>query len=146
MKYTTTNKRWLKALIFDSALIGGMMYAVATANATAQTILVFFMWWLVCIGAVFYILMFFMGAGRDISPETRKTWNEFWTPIAPKLAASETFLFYHVVTDIWLISLLVGNGYFWLAFFKMINFICSLVLIQHARAKVEASNNASLPA
>lgn len=145
MKHTTTNKKWFKALILDSTLIGGMTYALMAENIAAQTVLVFFMWWLVSIGAVFYIVMFFMGVGRDISPEIRKSWNEFWTPLAPRLACSETFLFYHVVTDIWLISLLIGNGYLWLAFFKTVNFICSLILIQHARAKVEASNPSTLP-
>lgn len=104
------------------------------------------MWWLVCIGAVFYILMFLMGINRDRGPKFREIWNEFWTPIAPELACSETFLFYHVVTDIWLISLLVGNGYFWLTFFKMSNFICSLILIQYARTKVEATNSSTPPA
>ena len=141
MKHTTTNKKWLKALIFDSALIGGMTYALMTENTTIQTVLVFFMWWLVCLRAVAYLLMFFMGIGRDMEPKYRKTWNKFWTPMASKLAASETFLFYRVVTNIWLISLLVGNGYFWLAFLWTANFICSLVLIQHARAKVEAEHN-----
>lgn len=145
MKYTTSNKKWLKALTIDTILIGGLTFALMAENTAAQTVLVFFMWWLVCIGAVFYIVMFLMGAGRDISPEIRKTWDEFWTPIAPKLACSETFLFYHVATDIFCISLLLGNGYTWLPFFMTINFVCSLILIQYARTKVEATNSSTLP-
>lgn len=146
MTIRTSAKRWRKALIMDTFLIGGLCYALMIGNPDFERIPVFFMWCLTGIGASFYICFFLLGAGRNLTPAIRAQWDDFWSRNAVSLSRSQAYLLYHVVTDIFTISLLLGNGYTWLPFFMATNFVCSLVVIGRANDKVKSLHPSVLQA
>ncbi len=144
MKHSTPIKKWIRTLVLDTVLIGGFGYALHAGNETAQSIFAFFFWWMVAINLFFYFIAAVCGANRDVKdPETgeekgEKLYNVLWSEkLVNNLAVSNTFMAYHILTDLLMITLLLLSGRWVLGSFKTFTFLGSLVLIQHARSLKE---------
>lgn len=144
MKHSTPIKKWIRALVLDTALIGGFGYALHVGNETAQSIFAFFFWWTVAISLFFFFVVAVCGANKDVKdPKTgeekgKKVYDALWSEkTVNSFAASNTFMTYHILTDLIMITLLLLSGRWVLGSFKTFTFLGSLVLIQHARSLKE---------
>lgn len=138
MKHTTPASCWIKALFLDIVLVGGYTYSVYAGLATAQSIYIFLFWWLLGLGFLAMLLAIaFTAAGKsNDDPTLTEAADKFWTPkIVNKLAYSDAFEVYHLLTDLLLICMLVVAGHPVLASLKVVTYLFSLVLTNEARTR-----------
>lgn len=138
MEHTTPTSRWIKALLLDTALIGGYTYSVYAGFTTAQSVYIFLFWWLIGLGSflmAYLITVTAAGEGND-NPKPTEAVEKFWTPkLVNELAYSNAFAVYHGLTDLILICTLVVAGHPVLASLKAINYLLSLTLVGKARTR-----------
>ena len=168
--YSTSLKTWARVVGIDIILIGALVAGFFFNVPYALAVSVFFMWWLCVLGIVAQGAIFLMICISDseikklkLRLESQKTvgledsalhaetlaslakverlHEAVWTnKLVKKLACSNTFLVYHWVTDIFLVSILVIAGHPILASFKAMSFLLSLMLIRNARKDFRAAN------
>ena len=124
--YTTSLKTWARALTIDTVLIGALVAGFFFNVPYALAVSVFFMWWLCVLGIFAQGAVFLMISSSDSEIK--------------KLACSNTFLVYHWVSDVFLVSVLVIAGHPVLASFKAMSFLLSLMLISNARKNFRTAN------
>lgn len=151
MKHSTSLKKWARALVLDTALIGGFGYALHFGHETAQSIFAFFFWWMVATSLFLYFIFTVVGFTKDVTapdgtPKGEQVYNALWNEkFVNSFAVSNTFLVYHVLTDLLMITLLLLSGRWVLGSFKMFTFLGTLVMIQHARSLKEERNAPTPP-
>ena len=168
--YSTSLKTWARAVAIDSILIGALVAGVIFHTPYTLEVSVFFMWWLCVLGIVAQGAVFLMIyisdskikklklrlerqktvdlEGSALHAETlaslakvERLHETVWTnKLVKKLAYSNTFLVYHWVTDIFLVSILVIADHSILASFKTMSFLLGLMLISNARKDFRAAN------
>lgn len=168
--YSTSLKTWARAVGIDSILIGALVAGVIFHTPYALEVSVFFIWWISILGLVAQGAIFLRICISDseikklklrlerqkmvgiessaLHAETlaslakvERLHETVWTnKLVKKLACSNTFLVYHWVTDIFLVSILVIAGHPILASFKALSFLLSLMLISNARKGFRAAN------
>lgn len=157
--YTTSLKTWARAVGIDSILIGALVAGVIFHTPYALEVSVFFMWWISILGLVFGLIIAVLpGISQaaieslkeqleGLPPESEKTKElaakiakaeegsaKLWSvKMVNRLAASNTYLTYHWITNIVVWSLLVIAGHPILATFKVASFLVSCMLIGVAR-------------
>ena len=157
--YTTSLKTWTRAVAIDSILIGALVAGVIFHTPYALEVSVFFTWWISILGLVFgLILAVLPGISQaaivslkeqleGLPPESEKVKElaakiakaeegsaKFWSvKMVNRLAASNTYLTYHWLTDIAVWVLLIIAGHPILATFKVASFLVSCMLISVAR-------------
>ena len=157
--YSTSLKTWARAVAIDSILIGALVAGVIFHTPYALEVSVFFLWWISILGLVFGLIIAVLpGISqaaiesvkkqlKGLPPESEKA-KELAAKIAKaeegsskrwpvkmvnRLAASNTFLTYHWLTDIAVWVLLIIAGHPILATFKVASFLVSCMLIGVAR-------------
>ena len=157
--YSTSLKTWARAVGIDSILIGALVAGVIFHTPYALEVSVFFVWWISILGLVFGLIIAVL---PDISqaaieslkeqleglpPESEKAKElaakiakaeegsaKLWSvKMVNRLAASNTYLTYHWLTDIAVWVLLIIAGHPILATFKVASFLVSCMLIGVAR-------------
>ena len=157
--YSTSLKTWTRAVAIDSILIGALVAGVIFHTPYALEVSVFFTWWISILGLVFgLILAVLPGISQaaivslkeqleGLPPESEKVKElaakiakaeegsaKFWSvKMVNHLAASNTYLTYHWLTDIAVWVLLIIAGHPILATFKVASFLVSCMLISVAR-------------
>ena len=157
--YSTSLKTWARAVAVDGILIGALVAGVIYHIPYALEVSVFFMWWLSILGLVFGLIIAVLPdisqaaiellkeRLEELPPESEKA-KELAAKIAKaeegsakrwsvktvnRLAASNTYLTYHWLTDIAVWVLLIIAGHPILATFKVASFLVSCMLIGVAR-------------
>lgn len=157
--YSTSLKTWAHAVASDSILIGALVAGVIFHTPYALEVSVFFLWWLSILGLIFGLIIAVLpGISqaaieslkeqlKGLPPESEMA-KELATKIAKaeegsaklwsvkmvnRLAASNTYLTYHWLTDIAVWVLLIIAGHPILATFKVASFLVSCMLIGVAR-------------
>ena len=168
--YTTSLKTWARALTIDTVLIGALVAGFFFNVPYALAVSVFFIWWLCVLGIFAQGAVFLVISSSDseikklkLRLESQKTaglegsalhaetlaslakverlYESVWTnKLVKKLACSNTFLVYHWVSDVFLVSVLVIAGHPVLASFKTMSFLLSLMLISNARKDFRTAN------
>ena len=157
--YSTSLKTWAHAVGIDSILIGALVAGVIFHVPYTLEVSVFFMWWISILGLVFgLILAVLPGISQaaieslkeqleGLPPESEKAKElaakiakaeegsaKLWSvKMVNRLAASNTYLTYHWLTDIAVWVLLIIAGHPILATFKVASFLVSCKLIGVAR-------------
>ena len=159
--YSTSLKTWVRAVAIDSILIGALVAGVIFHTPYALEVSVFFMWWISILGLVFGLILAALPGISQAIIETLKEQLEFYegndaktkelteklakaeegaaklwsVKTVNRLAASNTYLTYHWLTDIAVWVLLIVAGHPILATFKVASFLVSCMLIGVARKK-----------
>ena len=159
--YSTSLKTWASAVAIDSILIGALIAGVIFHTPYALEVSVFFLWWLSILGLVFGLIIAVLPGISQAAIESLKEQLEGLPPESEKakelaakiakaeessaklwsvkmvnrLAASNTYLTYHWLTDIAVWVLLIVAGHPILATFKVASFLVSCMLIGVARKK-----------
>lgn len=157
--YTTSLKTWARAIGIDSILIGTLVAGVIFHTPYALEVSVFFMWWISILGLVFGLIIAVLPGISQAAIETFKEQLEGLPPeskmakelaakiakaeegsaklwsvkMVNRLAASNTYLTYHWLTEIAVLVLLIIAGHPILATFKVAPFLVSCMLIGVAR-------------
>ena len=157
--YSTSLKTWARAVAIDSILIGALIAGVIFHTPYALEVSVFFLWWLSILGLVFGLILAVLPGISQAIIETLKEQLEFYegddvktkeltekltkaeessaklwsVKMVNRLAASNTYLTYHWLTDIAVWVLLIVAGHPILATFKVASFLVSCMLIGVAR-------------
>ena len=157
--YSTSLKTWARAVAIDSILIGALIAGVIFHTPYALEVSVFFLWWLSILGLVFGLIIAVLPGISQAIIETLKEQLEFYegndaktkelteklakaeegaaklwsVKTVNRLAASNTYLTYHWLTDIAVWVLLIVAGHPILATFKVASFLVSCMLISVAR-------------
>lgn len=157
--YSTSLKTWARAVGINSILIGALVAGVIFHTPYALEVSVFFLWWLSILGLVFGLIIAVLPGISQAAIESLKEQLEGLPPeskmakeLAAKiakaeegsaklwsvkmvnhLAASNTYLTYHWLTDIAVWVLLIIAGHPILATFKVASFLVSCMLIGVAR-------------
>lgn len=157
--YSTSFKTWARAVAIDSILIGALIAGVIFHVPYALEVSVFFMWWISILGLVFGLILAVLPGISQAIIETLKEQLEFYegddvktkeltekltkaeegaaklwsVKMVNRLAASNTYLTYHWLTDIAVWVLLIVAGHPILATFKVASFLVSCMLIGVAR-------------
>ena len=157
--YTTSLKMWARTVAVDSILIGALIAGVIFHTPYALEVSVFFLWWLSILGLVFGLIIAVLPGISQAIIETLKEQLEFYegddvktkeltekltkaeegaaklwsVKTVNRLAASNTYLTYHWLTDIAVWVLLIVAGHPILATFKVASFLVSCMLIGVAR-------------
>ena len=157
--YSTSLKTWARAIGIDSILIGALVAGVIFHTPYALEVSVFFMWWLSILGLVFGLIIAVLPGISQAAIESLKEQLEGLPPesemakelaakiakaeessaklwsvkMVNRLAASNTYLTYHWLTDIAVWVLLIVAGHPILATFKVASFLVSCMLIGVAR-------------
>ena len=157
--YSTSLKTWARAVGIDSILIGALVAGVIFHTPYALEVSVFFLWWLSILGLVFGLIIAVLPGISQAAIESLKEQLEGLPPESEKakelaakiakaeegsaklwsvkmvnrLAASNTYLTYHWLTDIAVWVLLIVAGHPILATFKVASFLVSCMLIGVAR-------------
>lgn len=157
--YTTSLKTWARAVGIDSILIGTLVAGVIFHTPYALEVSVFFLWWLSILGLVFGLIIAVLPGISQAAIESLKEQLEGLPPESEKakelaakiakaeegsaklwsvkmvnrLAASNTYLTYHWLTDIAVWVLLIIAGHPILATFEVASFLVSCMLIGVAR-------------
>lgn len=157
--YSTSLKTWARAVGIDSILIGALVAGVIFHTPYALEVSVFFLWWLSILGLVFgLIIAVLLGISQaaieslkeqleGLPPESEmakelaakiakaeESSAKLWSvKMVNRLAASNTYLTYHWLTDIAVWVLLIVAGHPILATFKVASFLVSCMLIGVAR-------------
>ena len=157
--YSTSLTTWARAVGIDSILIGALVAGVIFHTPYALEVSVFFTWWISILGLVFgLILAVLPGISQaaivslkeqleGLPPESEKVKElaakiakaeessaKLWSvKMVNRLAASNTYLTYHWLTDIAVWVLLIVAGHPILATFKVASFLVSCMLISVAR-------------
>lgn len=121
--YSTSLKTWARTIGIDSILIGALVAGVIFHTPYALEVSVFFMWWISILGLVFGLI-------AKAEEGSAKLWS---VKMVNRLAASNTYLTYHWLTDIAVWVLLIIAGHPILATFKVASFLVSCMLIGVAR-------------
>ena len=156
--YTTSLKTWARAVAVDGILIGALVAGVIFHTPYALEVSVFFMWWISVLGTIFGLIIavlpgisqaiiieqleFYEGNDAKTKELTEKLAKaeegaaKLWSvKMVNRLAASNTYLTYHWLTDIAVWVLLIVAGHPILATFKVASFLVSCMLIGVARKK-----------
>ena len=157
--YTTSLKTWARAVAVDGILIAALVAGVIYHIPYALEVSVFFMWWISVLGIIFGLIIAvlpgisqtaietFKEQLKGLPPESKmakelaakiakaeegsaKLWS---VKMVNRLAASNTYLTYHWLTDIAVWVLLIIAGHPILATFKVASFLVSCMLIGVAR-------------
>ena len=157
--YSTSLKTWASAVAIDSILIGALIAGVIFHTPYALEVSVFFLWWLSILGLVFGLIITVLPGISQAAIESLKEQLEGLPPesemakelaakiakaeegsaklwsvkMVNRLAASNTYLTYHWLTDIAVWVLLIIAGHPILATFKVAAFLVSCMLIGVAR-------------
>ena len=157
--YSTSLKTWARAVAIDSILIGALIAGVIFHTPYALEVSVFFLWWLSILGLVFGPIIAVLPGISQAAIESLKEQLEGLPPesemakklaakiakaeessaklwsvkMVNRLAASNTYLTYHWLTDIAVWVLLIVAGHPILATFKVASFLVSCMLIGVAR-------------
>ena len=157
--YTTSLKTWARAVAVDGIPIGALVAGVIFHTPYALEVSVFFLWWLSILGLVFGLIIAVLPGISQAIIETLKEQLEFYegndaktkelteklakaeegaaklwsVKTVNRLAASNTYLTYHWLTDIAVWVLLIVAGHPILATFKVASFLVSCMLIGVAR-------------
>ena len=157
--YSTSLKTWACAVAIDSILIGALIAGVIFHTPYALEVSVFFLWWLSILGLVFGLIIAVLPGISQAAIESLKEQLEGLPPesemakelaakiakaeessaklwsvkMVNRLAASNTYLTYHWLTDIAVWVLLIVAGHPILATFKVASFLVSCMLIGVAR-------------
>ena len=157
--YSTSLKTWARAVAIDSILIGALIAGVIFHTPYALEVSVFFLWWLSILGLVFGLIIAVLPGISQAAIESLKEQLEGLPPesemakelaakiakaeessaklwsvkMVNRLAASNTYLTYHWLTDIAVLVLLIVAGHPILATFKVASFLVSCMLIGVAR-------------
>ena len=157
--YSTSLKTWARAVGIDSILIGALVAGVIFHTPYALEVSVFFIWWISILGLVFGLIIAVLPGISQAAIESLKEQLEGLPPESEKakelaakiakaeegsaklwsvkmvnrLAASNTYLTYHWLTDIAVWVLLIIAGHPILATFKVASFLVSCMLIGVAR-------------
>ena len=159
--YSTSLKTWARAVVIDSILIGALVAGVIFHTPYALEVSVFFMWWISILGLVFGLIIAVLPGISQAIIETLKEQLEFYegndaktkelteklakaeegaaklwsVKMVNRLAASNTYLTYHWLTNIAVWVLLIIAGHPILATFKVASFLVSCMLVGVARKK-----------
>ena len=159
--YSTSLKTWARAVGIDSILIGALVAGVIFHTPYALEVSVFFLWWLSILGLVFGLIIAVLPGISQAAIESLKEQLEGLPPesemakelaakiakaeessaklwsvkMVNRLAASNTYLTYHWLTNIAVWVLLIVAGHPILATFKVASFLVSCMLIGVARKK-----------
>ena len=157
--YSTSLKTWVSTVAIDSILIGALIAGVIFHTPYALEVSVFFLWWLSILGLVFGLIIAVLPGISQAAIESLKEQLEGLPPesemakelaakiakaeessaklwsvkMVNRLAASNTYLTYHWLTDIAVWVLLIVAGHPILATFKVASFLVSCMLIGVAR-------------
>ena len=157
--YSTSLKTWARAVGIDSILIGALVAGVIFHTPYALEVSVFIMWWISILGLVFGLILAALPGISQAIVETLKEQLELYegndtkikelteklakaeegsaklwsVKMVNRLAASNTYLTYHWLTDIAVWVLLIIAGHPILATFKVASFLVSCMLIGVAR-------------
>ncbi len=157
--YTTSLKTWARAVAVDGILIGALVAGVIYHIPYALEVSVFFMWWISILGLVFGLIIAVLPGISQAAIESLKEQLEGLPPenekakelaakiakaeegsaklwsvkMVNRLAASNTYLTYHWLTDIAVWVLLIIAGHPILATFKVASFLVNCMLIGVAR-------------
>lgn len=157
--YSTSLKTWTRAVAIDSIPIGALIAGVIYHIPHALEVSVFFMWWISILGLVFGLILAVLPGISQAIIKTLKEQLEFYegddvktkeltekltkaeegaaklwsVKMVNRLAASNTYLTYHWLTDIAVWVLLIVAGHPILATFKVASFLVSCMLIGVAR-------------
>lgn len=153
--YSTSLKTWARAVAINSILIGALIAGVIFHVPYALEVSVFFLWWLSILGLVFGLIIAVLPSISQAAIESLKEQLEGLPPESEKakelvakiaeaeegsaklwsvkmvnrLAASNTYLTYHWLTNIAVWVLLIIAGHPILATFKVASFLVSCMLI-----------------
>ena len=159
--YSTSFKTWARAVAINSILIGLLVAGVFFHVPYTLEVSVFALWWLACLGIFSGLIIAILPAITQAAIETIKEQLEGLPPESEKakelaakiakaeegsanlwsvkmvnrLAASNTYLTYHWLTNIAAWVLLIIAGHPILATFKVASFLISCILISVARKK-----------
>ena len=157
--YSTSLKTWARAVAVDGILIGALVAGVIYHIPYALEVSVFFMWWLSILGLVVGLIIAVLPDTsqaaiellkerlEELPPESEKAKElaakiakaeegsaKLWSvKMVNRLAASNTYLTYHWLTDIAVWVLLIVAGHPILTTFKIASFLVSCMLIGVAR-------------
>lgn len=157
--YSTSLKTWARAVGINSILIGALVAGVIFHTPYALEVSVFFIWWISILGLVFGLIIAVLpGISQaaikslkeqleGLPPESEKAKElaakiakaeegsaKLWSvKMVNRLAASNTYLTFHWLTDIAVWVLLIIAGHPILATFKVASFLVSCMLIGVAR-------------
>ena len=159
--YSTSLKTWALSVAVDGTLIAALVAGVVYHIPYALEVSVFFVWWASVLGIVFGLIIAVLPGISQAIIETLKEQLEFYegddvkikeltekltkaeegaaklwsVKMVNRLAASNTYLTYHWLTDIAVWVLLIIAGHPILATFKVASFLISCILISVARKK-----------
>lgn len=159
--YTTNLKTWTRAVAVDGILIAALVAGVIYHTPYTLEVSVFFIWWLSILGIIFGLILAALPGISQAIVETLKEQLEGLPPESEKakelaakiakaeegaaklwsvkmvnhLAASNTYLTYHWLTDIAVWVLLIIAGHPILATFRVASFLISCISIGMARKK-----------
>lgn len=157
--YTTSLKTWARAVAVNGILIAALVAGAIYHVPYTLEVSVFFMWWISVLGLVFGLILAVLPGISQAAIESLKEQLEGLPPESEKakelaakiakaeegtaklwsvkmvnhLAASNTYLTYHWLTDIAVWVLLIVAGHPILATFKVASFLVSCMLIRVAR-------------
>lgn len=137
--YRTPWTKWLKAFIIDSVIIGTFAYALHSQHPALLNLSLFVIW------ALATLTVLFGGTIVMASVADTEGTKSFWdNDTVDRLAYSQPFLYYHVLTDLAIIMLAATSAYFFLAAACVARLIVSCLVIGIAR-KVKSERVPSTP-
>lgn len=169
--YSTSLKTWARAVGIDSILIGALVAGVIFHTPYALEVSVFFLWWLSILGLVSGLIIAVLPGISQADIESLKEQLEGLPPesemakelaakiakaeessaklwsvkMVNRLAASNTYLTYHWLTDIAVWVLLIVAGHPFLASAKVASFLMSCLAIGVARKLYRERNGLPEP-
>ena len=169
--YSTSLKTWARAVGVDSILIGALVAGVIFHTPYAIEVSVFFLWWLSILGLVSGLIIVGLPGTSQAAIESLKEQLEGLPPesemakelaakiakaeessaklwsvkMVNRLAASNTYLTYHWLTDIAVWVLLIVAGHPFLASAKVASFLMSCLAIGVARKLYRERNGLPEP-
>ena len=169
--YSTSLKTWARAVGIDSILIGALVAGVIFHTPYAIEVSVFFLWWLSILGLVSGLIIAVLPGISQADIESLKEQLEGLPPesemakelaakiakaeessaklrsveMVNRLAASNTYLTYHWLTDIAVWVLLIVAGHPFLASAKVASFLMSCLAIGVARKLYRERNGLPEP-
>ena len=169
--YSTSLKTWARAVGIDSILIGALIAGVIFHVPYALEVSVFFMCWISILGLVFGLILAVLPGISQAIIKTLKKQLEFYegddaktkeltekltkaeegaaklwsVKMVNRLAASNTYLTYHWLTDIAVWVLLIVAGHPFLASAKVASFLMSCLAIGVARKLYRERNGLPEP-
>ena len=169
--YSTRLKTWARAVGVDSILIGALVAGVIFHTPYALEVSVFFLWWLSILGLVSGLIIVVLPGTSQADIESLKEQLEGLPPesemakelaakiakaeessaklwsvkMVNRLAASNTYLTYHWLTDIAVWVLLIVAGHPFLASAKVASFLMSCLAIGVARKLYRERNGLPEP-